>query len=192
MFPSCPPITSISLQFVLQVLDSCAYLIDKATYVLLMLRPNCSQCLCFCVSSSFFYCAYCLFMLTFKLVCSQLSMIKKGVLSNLVLVMDIGASSYQCRNKVITTLVLVGICVIDLCALKTSLKLHSFGKRFYGCRYWLLVSTTSSISKNLFCALSHQFVVLLFKCFILLYRMMTVHVSSSNGWTPTLVCMAQQ
>ena len=84
----------------------------------------------------------------FKLVCSQLSMIKKGVLSNLVLVMDIGASSYQCRNKVIITLVLVGICVIDICALKTSLKLHSFGKRFYSCRYWLLVSTTSSISKK--------------------------------------------
>jgi len=48
-------------------------------------------------------------MLTFKLVCSHLGMIKKDVLSNLVLVMDIGASSYQCRNKVIITLALVGI-----------------------------------------------------------------------------------
>ena len=83
------------------------------------------------------------------------------------------------------------LCNLDHCTLRTSLKLHTFGRRFYDCHYWSPVSTTSIISKHWLCALSHQFVETLFKCFIWLYRVMTVHVSSSNGWTPTLARVAQ-
>ena len=83
------------------------------------------------------------------------------------------------------------LCDLDHCVLKTSLKLHTFGRRFYGCRCWSPVSTISSYSKIYVCAISHQFVVSLFMCSILMYRMMTMHVSSSNGWTPTLVHVAQ-
>ncbi|XP_030974043.1 uncharacterized protein LOC115994139 [Quercus lobata] len=28
------------------------------------------------------------------------------------------------------------LCDLDHCTLRTSLKLHTFGRRFYGCRYW--------------------------------------------------------
>ncbi|KAL0004928.1 hypothetical protein SO802_012489, partial [Lithocarpus litseifolius] len=28
------------------------------------------------------------------------------------------------------------LCDLDLCTLRTSLKLHTFGRRFYGYRYW--------------------------------------------------------
>ena len=65
------------------------------------------------------------------------------------------------------------MCELDHCALKTSLKLHIFGMRFYGYHYWSPVSTISNYSKIYVYAISHQHLV-----------------SSSNGWTPTLVRVA--
>ena len=32
------------------------------------------------------------------------------------------------------------LCDMDRCVVKTSLSLHNFGRRFYGCREWTLVS----------------------------------------------------
>ena len=73
------------------------------------------------------------------------------------------------------------LCDVDNCIIRTSLKLHTFGRRFYTCRYWSLVSTISKYWQNLCFALKNQFVVFLFMCCIILCRMMTVHTSSSSS-----------
>ena len=73
------------------------------------------------------------------------------------------------------------LCDDDNYIIRTSLKLHTFGRRFYIFRYWSSVSTISKYWQNLCCALKNQFVVFLFMCCIVSCKMMTVHASSSSG-----------
>ena len=73
-------------------------------------------------------------------------------------------------------------CDVNNCIIRTSLKLHTFGRRFYSCHYWSPVSTISKYWQNILCcALKNQFVVFMFMCCILLCKMMIVHASSSSG-----------
>ena len=40
-------------------------------------------------------------------------------------------------------------CDVDNCIIKTSLKLHTFGRRFYSCRCWSPISTISKYWQNI-------------------------------------------
>ena len=40
-------------------------------------------------------------------------------------------------------------CNVDNCIIRTSLKLHTFARRFYTCRYWSPVSNISKYWQNI-------------------------------------------
>ena len=74
------------------------------------------------------------------------------------------------------------VCDMDQCVLWTSLQLHNFGRRFYGCRHWKHVSISCAYNH---CCFMVKVAMLLNSCtyqLCLICRAVTNIVSPLNGW----------